>query len=68
MCGTARLSSRNNEESQPSSDAVAAKALYSASVEERATACCFLVLHEIGFGPSKTMQALVDVQLSTFPA
>jgi hypothetical protein len=55
MCGTARLSSRNNEESQPSSNAVAAKALYSVSVEERAIARCFLVLHEIGFGPSKTM-------------
>lgn len=55
MCGTVMLSSQNNEESEPSSDALAAEALYSASVEERATACCFLVLHEIGFDPSKTM-------------
>jgi hypothetical protein len=31
-----------------SSEVVEARALYSASVEDLTTKCCFLVLHEIG--------------------
>lgn len=55
MCGITKLSSQNNKDSQPSSIAMATKALYSVFVEERATACYFLVLYKIGFGPRNTI-------------
>jgi hypothetical protein len=50
------------------SEAALASARYSASVEDRATALCFLDVHEMGLGPKKLMYADVDVRLSTFSA
>jgi hypothetical protein len=44
------------------------KALYSASVLDLETVGCFLALHEIKFGPTKTANPLVERRSSTSPA
>jgi len=49
------------------SEAAVASALYSASVEERATAFCFLVRQLIGFLPRKIIYAVVDLRSSRLP-
>ena len=61
-------SSLKRVDNQIVSEAALANVRYSASVEERATALCFLDVHEIGLGPRKLMYADVDVRSSTFPA
>ena len=61
-------SSWNKARSHIVSDAAFARALYSASVDERATALCFLELQEIGFEPRKVIYVEVEVWSSLFPA
>ena len=59
-----RPSSLNNERSHDVSEAALARALYSASVEERATALCFFELQEIGLTPRNEIYAEVEVRSS----
>jgi len=61
-------SSLKRVDNQIVSEAALASARYSASVEECATALCFLDVHQMGLGPKKLMYADVDVRSSTFPA
>ena len=53
---------------QTVSEAAFARALYSASVEDRATARCFFKLHETGLEPRKIIYTDVDVRSSSLPA
>lgn len=48
-------------------DAALARARYSASIVERATALYFFELHEIGLHPRNVMYADVEVLSSMFP-
>ena len=59
-----RPSSLNNERSHDVSEAALARALYSASVDERATALCFFELQEIGLTPRNEIYAEVEVRSS----
>jgi len=49
--GSGRPRSQSRDDTQLSSAAGLATDLYSTSVEERATICCFLELQEIGLRP-----------------
>jgi hypothetical protein len=53
QCGAGTSSSVRRVDSHTVSEAAVARARYSASVEDRATARCFLELHEIGLEPRK---------------
>lgn len=50
------------------SDTAFARAQYSTFVEDRATAFCFLELHEMGLDPRKVIYAEVEVRSSLLPA
>jgi len=66
--GTGNARSFKSVDNHIVSEAAIARALYSASVVDRATALCFLELQEMGLEPIKLIYAEVDVRSSTLPA
>ena len=66
--GTATPRSCSNQRNQISSAVVAASALYSASVLERATTVCFLLLQEIRESPRRKQYPVVDRRSVGSPA
>ena len=66
--GIGNTSSLKRVDNQIVYEATLASARYSTSVEDLATALCFLDVHEMGLSPKKLINADVDVQSSTFPA
>ena len=65
---TGNASSLRKVDNHIVSEATLARARYSASVVDRATACCFFELQEMGLETKKLIYAEVDVRSSTFPA
>ena len=63
-----KLSLAKSARSHNVSDATFASALYSASVDDRATTRCFFELQEMGLEPRKHMYAEVDFRSSKLPA
>lgn len=61
-------SSVNKEDNQATLEAVVARALYSAWVEEQATSCCLRVHQEIALQPRKITYADVEVWSLALPS
>ena len=66
--GTVNTKSCSNQRNQISSAVVVASALYSASVLERATTICFLLLQEIKESPRRKQYPVVDQRSMGSPA
>jgi hypothetical protein len=61
-------SSLSNMKSQNTSAIVRERDMYSASVLDLKTTCCFLANKEIKFGPRKIPNPMVDLLSSRLPA
>jgi hypothetical protein len=68
FCFNVTTSSRSNTPVHINLVVASAKALYSASVLDLDTVCCFFALHEIKFGPKKIAKPPVDFLSSGQPA
>lgn len=68
VVGNVTPSSVRREQTHRISEAVFATARYSASVDDRATPCCYLDDHAIGVVPMYSMYAFVETKSSTFAA